>query len=315
MQQSQKLKTIEYIFSWNKEKEFSYSKKFKLTGEDKISNKHYSVIREKYIWFDVLDWVEIYNQVWYSFNFSNIYYWINKVNFYKESMMNDSRWGNIRNWTKLLTVFSIKDSKTFLNSMLDFIDKEKENLTVLNEQEQIKELKKEIDKSKGKFESFKLPLTYNLSKYLSSYTQYYKTLKLLENQYNIDDIQIYQWKITFILSENKEKESLVEFDWKKIFIDNSSIYFKEKKNWNTTKDLYILTFSYFKKNKVNEVDFDTLEKYYKENIELYKWLKTTQFYDEWVRWYFKEKNKKIELNKFIEVTTNWLACQYYHPER
>ena len=315
MQQSQKLKAIDYLFNSNKEKELSYTKKYKLVWEDKISDKHYSVIRDKYIWFDILEWVDIYNHIWYSFNFRNIYYWLNKVNFYKKSIINDSRWWDIRNWTKLLTIFNIKDSKIFLNSILDFIDKEKENLAVLNKQEQIKELKKEIDKSKGKFERFKLPLTFNLSKYLSSYTQYYKTLKLLENQYNIENIQIYQWKITFTLSENKEKETLVEFDWKEIFIEKNPIYFKEMKNWNTTNDLFVLLFSYFKKNWVNKVDFDSLEKYYKENQELYKWLKTTKFFDEWVRGYIKEKNKKIELDKFLEVTTTWIECQYYHPER
>jgi len=32
----------------------------------------------------------------------------------------------------------------------------------------------------------------------------------------------------------------------------------------------MLAFSYFTKNKVNEVDFDSLEKYYKENKEQYK---------------------------------------------
>jgi len=49
MQQSQKLKTIEQLFSSNKEKELSYSTKYKLINEDKISEKYYRVIEAKYI--------------------------------------------------------------------------------------------------------------------------------------------------------------------------------------------------------------------------------------------------------------------------
>ena len=315
MQQSQKLQAIKNLFNLNKEKELLYSKNNNLIVENVMSNDLHKTIREKYIWFDILKWVQIYNQVWDKFNIYNLYYKLRWINFYIKSFTNSSRWGNVPNWIKFKTIFRILDSKLFINSILDFIDEEKENLAVFNKQEQIKELKKEIEKSKGKFENFKLPLTFNLSKYLSSYSQYYKTLKLLKNQYNIEDIQIFGWKITFTLSENQDKEILVEFDWKEIFIDKKPIYFKEMKTWNTTKDLYILLFSYFTKYKVNKVDFDSLEKYYKENQEQYKWLKTTKFYDEWVRWYIKAKNKKIELSKFLEVTTVWIECQYYHPER
>lgn len=315
MQQSTKLKAIEYIFTSNKEKELSYSKKHNLIVDDKIVRKYIYLLKDKYKWLDSLEWIVFFNFLENVKGYVYYFYLYLKPNLYKDNKFAKRFWNIVDEWTILKTKFDILDSKIFLNSILEFIDNEKENLAVYKAQEQIKELNEKIDKSKGKFERFKLPLTYNFSNYLSSYTQYYKTLKLLENQYSIEDIQIYQWKITFILSENKDKEALIEFDWKEIFIDKKSIYFKEMKTWNTTKDLFVLAFSYFKENNVNNVDFDSLERYYKNNIEKYKSLKTTKFYDEWVRWYIKEKNKKIELDKFIEVTTNWLACQYYHPER
>jgi hypothetical protein len=106
--------------------------------------------------------------------------------------MNESRWGEINNRDTVLAIFNVSDSKIFINSLLDFIDSEKENLTILKKNEQEKEVRNEIDKLKGKFEMLKLPLTFNLSNFLSSYVQYYKTLKSLERQYKILDIQIYQ---------------------------------------------------------------------------------------------------------------------------
>ncbi len=311
MQQSQRLKAIEYLFNSNKEKELSYNSEYNLIWEDKMSQKHRSIIEYKYVWFDTIEWVTIYNQI-----SNNSIYWLNiiyrlfKINLYKWKRLDF-----VENGLFIITRFIIDDSELFLNSILQFIDNEKDNWNVYKEKEQLNELQKDIKKAKGKFDIIKFPLSYNFWKYLSSYNQYYKTLKLLENQYKIIDIQIYGWKISFSLSENKDKEALVEFDWRKIFIDKNPIYFKEMKNWNTTKDLFMLAFSYFTKNKVNEVDFDSLEKYYKENKEQYKWLKTTKFYDEWVRWYVKWKNKKIKLDRFLEVTTVWLKCQYYYPER
>lgn len=314
MQQSQKLKAIEYIFNSNKEKEFSYSKKHNLIVVDKIDYKYFSLLKDKYKWLDNLKWINFYNFLenvrWYIYYF----YLILKPNLYKDNRFSKNFWNSVDEWTILKTKLDVLDSKIFLNSILEFIDNEKENLVVHKEQEQIKEIRNEIDKLKGKFENFKLPLTFNIYNYLSSYTQYYKTLKLLINQYKIEDIQIYQWKITFILSEIQDKKTLLVFDWKQIFINNKPIYFKEKKNWNTTKDLFILVFSYFKNNKVNKVSFDELEKYYNDNNELYKWLKSTKFFYEWFRWYIKEKNKDIELDRFLEVTKTWIECQYYNPE-
>lgn len=315
MLQSQKLKTIEYLFTSNKEKELSYSKKYIISTEDKITKKYIWLIREKYIWFDILEWVKIYNQKSNVWLFTNLYYKIRWVNLYIDSFINKARWDEFYAWIKLETVFKILDSKLFLNSLLELIDNEKEELFIHKQEEQIKELQNDINKSKGKFDNIKFPLTYNFWKYLSSHTQYYKSLNLLSNQYNIDDIQIYQWKITFTLSLNINKITDVEFNWNEILIDKKSLYFKYMKDWNTTKDLFILSFSYFTKYKVNKVDFDSLEKFYKEHNGQYKWLKTTKFNDEWVRWYIKGKNKKIELDRFMEVTTNWLHCQYYHPER
>ena len=71
-------------------------------------------------------------------------------------------------------------------------------------------------------------LTYNFWKYLSSYNQYYKTLKLLHNQYTIEDIQIFWWNITFTLSENKDKEVIIEFKENDLYIDWSKFYFQRK---------------------------------------------------------------------------------------
>lgn len=303
MQQSQKQKAIEYLFTSNKEKELSYSKIHNLISEDKITSKYRSLIEEKYLWFEAIEWTTIYNQIWNVSILQNLYYRLRWVNFYKKSLTNKSRLGNIENWTKLKTIFKLNDSELFLNSILEFIDKEKESWVVYKEQEQISDIQKDINDVKGKFDIFKFPLSYDFWKYLFSHNQYYKTLKLLQNQYKIEDIQIYQWKITFILSENKDKEVNIEFDWKKIYIDKKAIYFKYMKTWNTTKDLFILVFSYFTENKVNRVDFDSLEKYYKDNKEKYKSLEKTKFYDEWVRWYFKAKNICLFKEKYEKSPT------------
>ena len=131
MQQSQKLKTIEYIFNSNKEKELSYSKKYNLIVDDKITDKHFSIIKEKYKWLDNLEWIKFFNFLenvrWYKYYF---YLW-SWFNLYKENWFSKGFWNSVENWTILKTKFDILDSKIFLNSILNFIDKEKENLAVL----------------------------------------------------------------------------------------------------------------------------------------------------------------------------------------
>lgn len=317
MQQSQKLKAIEYIFTSNKEKELSYSKNNNLIVQDKMTNDLYRVIKEKYIWFDILEWVQIYNQVWDRLNIYNIYYKLRWINFYIKSLTSESRWWNVPKWIKFKTIFRILNSKIFLNSILDFIDNEKENLIVLNEQEQVKEIKKEIEKSKVKFEMFKLPLTFNLSKYLSSYSQYYKTLKLLKNQYNIEDIQIYQWKITFTLTENKNNETLIIFENDNLFIDRTKVYFQRKTT--VIFEIIKLLFLYFQDKNINYVEFDDLEKYYKVNKVNYPNLEKSRFNYEYLRKTIETKTKEIEskhnLNKtFLGIDTSWITCQYLKPE-
>lgn len=317
MQQSPKLNTIEKLLLSNKERELSYSKKIKLIWEDKVSDRYYSVIKEKYVWFHILDWVDIHNQLWYDFTIKNLYYKFSKVNFYIDSYANDSRWWNISNRTKLLTVFTIQNPKTFIHSLLEFIDNEKENLTILKRDEQARELRKEIDKLKGKFEMFKLPLTFNLSKFLSSYVQYYKTLLSLENQYKILDIQIYQWNITFTLSENTSNKVDVVFQENDLFIDSKKVFFQRKNTviFESTK----LIFSYFQEHNTYEVQFDELEQYYKSQLNLYPQISKVTFNYEYLRKSIETKSREIEgkhhLDKtFLGIDTSWIRCQYLQPE-
>jgi len=317
MQQSQKLKAIEYIFTSNKEKELSYSKNHNFIVEDKITNKSYQVIKEKYTWFDILEWVKIYNQVWDKFTVYNLYYKLKWINFYLKSFLNESRWRNIPNWIKFKTIFKITDSKMFINYILDFIDNEKNNLSIHKEQEQIKEVLKNISKSKGKFDIIKFPLTYNFWKYLSSYNQYYKTLKLLQNKYNIEDIQIFNWNITFILSENKDKEIIIEFKENNLYIDWSKVYFQRKTT--VIFELIKLLFLYFQDNNKSYVEFDDLENYYKKNINLYRQLEKVKFNYEYLRKSIETKTKEIKskhnLEKtFLGINTSWIICQYLKQE-
>lgn len=317
MQLSQKLKTIENLLLWNKAKEFSYFKRVNLIGEDKVSYKYYSVIKQKYVWFDVLDGVEIYNQLWYGFTFKNIFYQFFKVNLYKKSFMNESRWGEINNRDTVLAIFNVSDSKIFINSLLDFIDSEKENLTILKKNEQEKEVRNEIDKLKGKFEMLKLPLTFNLSNFLSSYVQYYKTLKSLERQYKILDIQIYQWKITFVLSENISNKKEVIFKENELFIDSQKVFFQRK---NTMIfEMIKLIFLYLQENETNKVQFFELEEFYQNNKNLYPQISAVKFNYDYLRKSIETKTKEIErkhhLDKnFLGIDMSWIRCQYLEPE-
>ncbi|PID86260.1 hypothetical protein CSB08_01200, partial [Candidatus Gracilibacteria bacterium] len=194
MQLSTKLKTLLYIFSQNKERELSYNKTTKnYVMEDKINNKYFSIIKEKYIGFDELKGIIMYNQIGDNF-FKNICLYLLKVNLYKSPSIIFGGIDDLQNKEKFFTIFKIENNVDFINSILDLIDEEKEKLLVYNFEEQRKELIDIINKNKNKFK--KIPLTFSINKYIKSYTQYYKTLKVLNEYYKIENIQIFDGNIT-----------------------------------------------------------------------------------------------------------------------
>lgn len=317
MQQSQKLKAIEYIFNSNKEKEISYYKRHNLIVEDKMTNKYWSTLKEKYKWLDKLEWLHFFNFLSNVRGLTYFFYWILRPNLYSDSWFSKIFWRSWEQGVILNTKFDILDSKKFLHSLLEFIDNEKENLTILKRDEQARELRKEIDKLKGKFEMFKLPLTFNLSKFLSSYVQYYKTLSSLESQYKILDIQIYQWNITFTLSENISNKVDIVFQENDLFIDSKKVFFQRKNTviFECTK----LIFSYFQKHNTYEVQFYELEQYYKNQINLYPQISKVKFNYEYLRKSIETKSREIQgkhhLDKsFLGIDVSWIRCQYLQPE-
>ncbi len=315
MQLSTKLKTLLYIFSQNKERELSYNKTTKnYVMEDKINNKYFSIIKEKYIWFDELKWIIMYNQIWDNF-FKNICLYLLKVNLYKSPSIIFWWIDDLQNKEKFFTIFKIENNVDFINSILDLIDEEKEKLLVYNFEEQRKELIDIINKNKNKFK--KIPLTFSINKYIKSYTQYYKTLKVLNEYYKIENIQIFDWNITFTISIIKNIFK-IKFDNDDLYINSEKVFFKSK----NTKIFQIikLIFLYLKENNTNNVDFDNLEKYYKNNKENYKELSKIKFNYEYLRKSIETKTKEIEKkhninNIFIGINKSWIQCRYYKPER
>jgi hypothetical protein len=91
----------------------------------------------------------------------------------------------------VITKFEIKNSKEFINSLLEFIEQEKETQNIYSEQKQIKDVRDLINKSRKWYDT-KFPLMLNIKSYITSHIQYYKILKSFENIYAIENIQIFQ---------------------------------------------------------------------------------------------------------------------------
>lgn len=315
MIQNQRLYTIYSLLEENKEREVSYFKKITLIWEDKVTDKSFSIVKQKYIWFEKLDWVRIFNSIKWNF-LKNTYYSLKTTNFYIPSIVNDSRWWNMINRNVVITKFEIKNSKEFINSLLEFIEQEKETQNIYSEQKQIKDVRDLINKSRKWYDT-KFPLMLNIKSYITSHIQYYKILKSFENIYAIENIQIFQWKIIFTLRIIQEININIKFENDILYIDWINVEF-QRENTIIFK-LIKLVFSYFQKYKTNYVDFDSLEKYYKEHIEDYKELRKAKFNYDYLRKSIETKTKEIEQkhnlkNPFLGINTSWIICQELSKE-
>lgn len=314
MLQTQKLNTIIDLLEQNKERELSYTKSVNLVVEDKITNKNYAIIKEKYVWFETLEGAIIFNQI--DWSLANLYYFIFKVNFYKPSLTNDSRMWGLINWQKLITKFKIENSKKFINSLLDFIDLEKSTQNVYSDTEQKKELLTFINKSKNGFNNSSFPLVFQVKNYINSHTQYYKILKTLED-YTIENIQIFNNNIIFTLRENSNKKTNIIYSKNDLYINNEKVYFKTKDT--IIFELVKLIFSYFQENNTNNVKLYELEEYYKQHEKDYKELKKARFDYEYLRKSIDTKSRKIEekhqvKKPFLGINTSTIICQELDTE-
>lgn len=317
MQLSQKLKALQYILESNKEKELSFCNTTKLITEDTVYYKYHSIIKSKYEWLDIIEWAKMYNVIWNVAPIKKLIYYIFNINLYKENLYTTQFWASVEEKTIINTFFNIEDSKVFIKSFLDTIDKEKEKLNTFNYVQQVSNIENLIEKSKKSFNNSRFPISIKIKDYISSYNQYYKTIKELNNKYNIENIQIYNWVLTFSLSLIQEREIKVTFDWKDILIDGKIVYFQ---NYTSiTYNLLKLSFEYFLIHKTNTVDFYTLSKYQKENSIKYWKLNDIEFSYVALRRSIETKNaeimKKNELDShFLTTKTSWIQCPLFIPE-
>jgi hypothetical protein len=140
----------------------------------------------------------------------------------------------------------------------------------------------------------------NIKSYITSPIQYYKILKSLENIYTIENIQIFQCKITFTLQAIQEVKLNITFKNNDLYINETKVYFKSKDT--IIFELIKLLFSYFQEYKTNYVDFDNLEKYYKEYVEDYKELRKVKFNYDYLRKSIETKTREIEEKHHLQNT-------------
>lgn len=316
MLQTQRLKTIFELLEQNKDRELSYNCKVNLSFQEKMNNELHTIIQWKFAWFEVIEWVVIYNLI--SYSPFNILYWLFKVNIYKKGFFYWDIWSWINNWRTITTRFIIQDIKIFINSLLDFIDLEKATQNTYTKNVQQEDIKNLIKTSKSKSKNYKFQLILSLEDYIYSDIQYYECLKKLEKNYKIEDIQIFNWKIIILLLEIKRQNKEIIFKDNDLFIDDMPVYFQKKNSiifW-----LIKLIFNYFQENKTNNVKLYELEEYYKQHIEEYKELKRAKFDYEYLRKWLETKSREIEKKHqvkkpFLGINTSAIICEELKEEK
>lgn len=318
MLQSQKLQIIENLLSCNKEKEISFQKNESFETKDILSDKYFKLIKDKYIWFDILKWCIIRNFLqWRIAPIRKTLYILFPINLYKKSWFSSYFWNSIENKIEIITVFKVQNWKEFIESFLDFIDEEKQNHILYDERESKDTLLKELESAKSKFSNTEFTLHYSLRDFIWRPVKIYSLLKNLRDVYEIKNIQIFNGNINFYIAQIGEENIKIEFNGEDIFINNKKIYFQDKQSF--IKDYMRLLFSYFKATKKNEVSFLELKKIYERNIHLYPKVGRNKFSYDDVRIDLRVKSEEISKKynikwNFFETNSKSISSPFYIPE-
>lgn len=312
MIQSQKLSSIESLILQNKEREISFFSWEYFLSEDKITQNNYDVIGKKYCGFENILWWYVYTQI---LEYPPIFWIVRKI--LKLNSYARKSFPLFPPWTNIETIFKIQDREVYINSFLQFIDDEKKTLHIKDKGSSQEYVLDVIKSSKKKLGVTKFSLSFTIKKYLQEPVLIYEELIALQDMYKIENIQIFQWKFVFTLSQIWEEITRVEFNWEDILINSQKIYFQNRTTF--IKDYIKLIFAYLEKYSVNEVSFVSLEEYYNLNQLKYPKVNRDKFtYDE-VRKSIEEKWKEIstkhKLNSpFFGISTSSISCHYYTPE-
>jgi hypothetical protein len=314
MIQSQILTSISSLIINNKDREVSFLKWEYLLWQDKITGSSRDIIEKKYIWFDIIEGMYIYNRLENSNEpiLLNVFRKYSKRNFYKLR-----EFPNLWNWVKVETIFKIQDREIFINSFLLFIDNEKKNHTIKDKSSSQKYILDLVKSSKKELGITKLSLSFTIKKYLSEPVLIYEQILSLQDTYKIEGIQIFQWNIVFTLQQIWEETTLIEFNWEDIFINNQKVYFQNRDTF--IKDYLRLLFTYYKENNTNTAFFSYLKEFYIKTKHKYPKVSENKFhYYDNLRKSIEEKSKEINgkhnIINFLRIDTSGISCDYYIPE-